>query len=146
HRQRVSAQGAVRLRDRLRAGVRRYRGDGDGRSHHSGPQDPGQAQRALRPADPQRARAHPAALPPGVGPSPGAKLDHTVDLAKQLGAPTVVVHPPFRWQYRYARTFAEHVRELNDAHEVTIAVENMYPWRGPKREMQAYLPDWDPTE
>lgn len=80
------------------------------------------------------------------GPSPGAKLDHTVDLAKQLGAPTVVVHPPFRWQYRYARTFAEHVRELNDAHEVTIAVENMYPWRGPKREMQAYLPDWDPTE
>lgn len=80
------------------------------------------------------------------GASPGGKLDQTVALAEDLGAPTVVVHPPFRWQYRYARTFADHVRELNESNQVMIAVENMYPWRGRKREMQAYLPGWDPTE
>ena len=81
-----------------------------------------------------------------MGSSPGGKLDQTVTLAEDLGAPTVVVHPPFRWQYRYARGFAEHVRELNATRDVTIAVENMYPWRGRKREMKAYLPGWDPTE
>ena len=77
---------------------------------------------------------------------PGPKLERTVDLALELGAGTVVVHPPFRWQGLYARGFADHVRELNAATGVTIAVENMYPWRGRKREVQAYLPGWDPTD
>ncbi|QOR71045.1 sugar phosphate isomerase/epimerase [Ruania alkalisoli] len=80
------------------------------------------------------------------GPSPREKLDRTAELARALGAPTVVVHPPFRWQYRYARGFAEHVREVNAEDDLTIAVENMYPWRGANREMKAYLPGWDPTE
>lgn len=77
---------------------------------------------------------------------PGPKLEQTVDLALELGAQTVVVHPPFRWQGLYARGFADHVRELNEATGVTVAVENMYPWRGRKREVQAYLPGWDPTD
>lgn len=77
---------------------------------------------------------------------PGPKLEQTVDLALELGAQTVVVHPPFRWQGLYARGFADHVRELNAATGVTVAVENMYPWRGRKREVQAYLPGWDPTD
>ncbi|UFU06838.1 sugar phosphate isomerase/epimerase family protein [Ruania halotolerans] len=80
------------------------------------------------------------------GPSPRDKLDRTADLAREIGASTVVVHPPFRWQYRYARGFAEHVREVNAEPDLTIAVENMYPWRGGNREMKAYLPGWDPTE
>ncbi|MEK8227177.1 TIM barrel protein [Oerskovia sp. M15] len=77
---------------------------------------------------------------------PGPKLEQTVDLALELGAETVVVHPPFRWQGLYARGFADHVRELSTATGVTVAVENMYPWRGRKREVQAYLPGWDPTD
>ncbi|WP_265520146.1 sugar phosphate isomerase/epimerase family protein [Oerskovia flava] len=80
------------------------------------------------------------------GRAPGPKLRKTVDLAMEVGARTVVVHPPFRWQYKYAREFADLVRELDDGGDVTIAVENMYPWRGGKREMQAYLPGWDPTD
>lgn len=80
------------------------------------------------------------------GASPRGKLDRTAELARAVGAPTVVVHPPFRWQYRYARGFAEHVREVNAEDDLTIAVENMYPWRGANREMKAYLPGWDPTE
>jgi sugar phosphate isomerase/epimerase len=70
-------------------------------------------------------------------------------MALELGASTVVVHPPFRWQYKYARQFEEQVRELSQETGVTVAVENMYPWRaraGSDREVQAYLPGWDPTE
>jgi sugar phosphate isomerase/epimerase len=80
------------------------------------------------------------------GRAPGPKLDRTVEMAQELGASTVVVHPPFRWQYRYARQFEEQVATLTETTGVTIAVENMYPWRGGGREMQAYLPGWDPTD
>ncbi|MBD5785841.1 sugar phosphate isomerase/epimerase [Cellulosimicrobium terreum] len=80
------------------------------------------------------------------GRSPGPKLRRSVELAQEVGAETVVVHPPFRWQYRYAREFADLVAELGDGSGVTVAVENMYPWRGRKREMQAYLPGWDPAD
>ncbi|MBD8080319.1 sugar phosphate isomerase/epimerase family protein [Cellulosimicrobium arenosum] len=80
------------------------------------------------------------------GRAPGPKLRHTVEMAQEVGASTVVVHPPFRWQYKYAREFADLVRELDGAGGVTVAVENMYPWRGRKREMKAYLPGWDPTD
>ncbi|RPF19600.1 sugar phosphate isomerase/epimerase family protein [Myceligenerans xiligouense] len=80
------------------------------------------------------------------GRAPGPKLDRTVEMAQELGASTVVVHPPFRWQFKYARQFEEQVAILTEATGVTIAVENMYPWRGGGREMQAYLPGWDPAD
>ncbi|WP_163544180.1 sugar phosphate isomerase/epimerase family protein [Occultella kanbiaonis] len=78
---------------------------------------------------------------------PGPKLERSVDLALEVGAEVVVVHPPFRWQRRYSRGFVDHVRALSEATGVVVAVENMYPWRNRKREMvRAYLPGWDPTE
>jgi len=77
---------------------------------------------------------------------PGPKLEHSVDLALEVGASTVVVHPPFRWQGRYAAGFAEHVQALTAATGVQIAVENMFPWRWRNREINAYLPGWDPAE
>jgi sugar phosphate isomerase/epimerase len=83
------------------------------------------------------------------GRSPAEKLARTVDMAAELGARTVVVHPPFRWQYRYARGFEEQVQELNASGDVVVAVENMYPWRPHSRldrELKAYLPGWDPSE
>jgi sugar phosphate isomerase/epimerase len=80
------------------------------------------------------------------GRSPVAKLERTAEMALELGAGTVVVHPPFRWQYKYARQFQDQVRALSETTGITIAVENMYPWRGGKREFQAYLPGWDPAE
>jgi len=83
------------------------------------------------------------------GQSPAPKLRRTVDMALELGARTVVVHPPFRWQYKYARQFEEQVRELSQNTGVTVAVENMYPWRArarSERELNAYLPGWDPSE
>ncbi len=80
------------------------------------------------------------------GSRPRSKLAKTVDMALTLGASTVVVHPPFAWHRKYSRSFADQVHELTEDMGVTIAVENMYPWRGRKREITGYLPGWDPTE
>lgn len=80
------------------------------------------------------------------GAKPGPKLAKTVDMAHSLGASTVVVHPPFAWQRKYSRKFVDQVRDLTEDSGITIAVENMYPWRGRKRDYMAYLPGWDPTE
>jgi sugar phosphate isomerase/epimerase len=79
-------------------------------------------------------------------PDPWERLSRSVDAARRLGAPTVVVHPPFRWQRDYARNFVDGVAEMEKETGVAIAVENMYPWRAAGREIAAYAPDWDPTD
>jgi len=78
---------------------------------------------------------------------PWERLRRSAVLAETLGAPTVVVHPPFSWQRDYARTFADGLRTLRDAHpQVRFAVENMFPVRMAGREFVPYQPGWDPTE
>jgi len=79
------------------------------------------------------------------GRDPWVKLERSCELAASLGATTVVVHPPFRWQREYAAAFVDGVAELSDRTGVTLAVENMYPWRAGQREILAYLPGWDPV-
>ncbi len=79
------------------------------------------------------------------GREPWAKLERSAELALTLGAPTVVVHPPFRWQREYAAGFVEGIAELEDTFGIAFAVENMYPWRARSREVLAYLPGWDPV-
>src|ERR1700744_5739336 len=63
------------------------------------------------------------------GADPIAKLDRSVRAAEQLGAQTVVVHPPFRWQRRYVEGFTEQVASLEASSDVLVAVENMFPFR-----------------
>ncbi|BBY49662.1 hypothetical protein MARA_31300 [Mycolicibacterium arabiense] len=63
------------------------------------------------------------------GANPIPKLDRSVRAAEELGAQTVVVHPPFRWQRRYAEGFADQVAELEASSDVMVAVENMFPFR-----------------
>ncbi|HET6754681.1 MAG TPA: sugar phosphate isomerase/epimerase [Jiangellaceae bacterium] len=79
-------------------------------------------------------------------PDPWERLSRSVEAARTLGAPVVVVHPPFRWQRDYARGFVDGVAELEKESGIAIAVENMYPWRAAGREIAAYAPDWDPTD
>jgi sugar phosphate isomerase/epimerase len=67
-------------------------------------------------------------------------------MAVAVGADVVVVHPPFRWQRDYARGFVDGIAELEKRTGIAFAVENMYPWRASRREMQAYAPGWDPSE
>ena len=73
------------------------------------------------------------------------KIELSAAMAAEVGASTVVAHPPFRWQTGYAENFAEGVRTIADQYGVTIAVENMYPWRVRGREAKAYLPHWNPV-
>lgn len=76
---------------------------------------------------------------------PWVKLQRARAAAEKLGASTVVVHPPFRWQRAYARDFVSGIWRMANETDVRFAVENMYPWRYRDREMLAYAPDWDPT-
>ena len=63
------------------------------------------------------------------GANPISKLERSVRAAEELGAQTVVVHPPFRWQRRYAEGFTDQVAELESGSAVMVAVENMFPFR-----------------
>ena len=78
------------------------------------------------------------------GTEPWGKLHRSAEMALELGAGVVVVHPPFRWQREYARAFVAGIADLERQYALTFAVENMYPWRTGRREFQAYAPGWDP--
>src|SRR5690242_18165322 len=43
------------------------------------------------------------------GPDTWTKVDNSIALAREVGASTVVLHPPFRWQKEYASEFVEGV-------------------------------------
>ena len=75
---------------------------------------------------------------------PWEKLRRAQAAAERLGASTVVVHPPFRWQRDYVRDFEVGLARMREETDIIFAVENMYPWRARSREWAAYLPDWDP--
>ncbi|WP_072804410.1 sugar phosphate isomerase/epimerase family protein [Rhodococcoides yunnanense] len=99
------------------------------------------------------------------GADPAAKLERSVQAAEKLGAATVVVHPPFRWQKKYADGFADQVADLEMGSDVAVAVENMFPMRadrffgrkegsaarlrkrgGPGAALSAFAPSYDPTD
>ena len=77
------------------------------------------------------------------GTDPWVKLVRAREAAELLGARTVVVHPPFRWQRDYSRDFVRGLRRMGDETDIRFAVENMYPWRARNRELMAYAPGWD---
>ncbi len=79
------------------------------------------------------------------GRDPRVKLERTAELATSVGANTVVVHPPFRWQADYADGFLDIVREMSNDYGVEIAVENMFPWQAAGRSVKAYSPGWNPV-
>lgn len=78
------------------------------------------------------------------GTEPGQKLSRSVEFAEEVGATSVVVHPPFKTS-SYADKFFDNVKKLNDNSPVDVAVENMFPWafKGHSREM--YGPSWAET-
>ena len=79
------------------------------------------------------------------GTDPWVKLVKAKETAEELGARTVVVHPPFRWQREYARQFLGGIQQMAGETDVRFAVENMFPLRARGREVTPYAPDWDPT-
>ena len=79
------------------------------------------------------------------GTDPWVKLVRAQEAAEEVGAQTVVVHPPFRWQREYARQFVGGIQQMAEETDVVFAVENMFPLRARGREVTPYAPDWDPT-
>ena len=80
-------------------------------------------------------------------PDPWERLRRSADLAEQVGAPIVVVHPPFTWQRDYARRFVEGVEDLSNAYgSVRFAIENMFPVKMAGRQFVPYAPGYDPTD
>lgn len=71
------------------------------------------------------------------------KLVRAQKAAELLGAQTVVVHPPFRWQRDYAREFVSGIARMDSETDVRFVVENMYPWRAGPGAIDGYSPGWD---
>src|ERR1700735_5797223 len=51
------------------------------------------------------------------GREPWSKLVRAKDLAERVGAKTVVVHPPFRWQREYTRGFEQGIQRTGGGTE-----------------------------
>ncbi|GGM73066.1 hypothetical protein GCM10010106_19290 [Thermopolyspora flexuosa] len=79
------------------------------------------------------------------GRDPWAKLVRAQKAAERLGARTVVVHPPFRWQRDYAREFEAGLARMQDETDIVFAVENMFPLRARGNKVVPYSPDWNPV-
>ncbi|MCR6029989.1 TIM barrel protein [Nocardioides sp. zg-579] len=80
------------------------------------------------------------------GTEPWAKLQRSAEMAHEVGADVVVVHPPFRWQKEYAAGFVDGIAALEESTGIAFAVENMYPWRASQRRgVEMYLPGRDPS-
>jgi sugar phosphate isomerase/epimerase len=80
------------------------------------------------------------------GREPWDKLERAREVAEQLGARVVVVHPPFRWQRDYARDFEDGLARINEQTDVVFAVENLYPLRARGAAVAAWAPHWNPVE
>jgi len=76
-------------------------------------------------------------------PDPWIKLQRARQAAELLQAGTVVIHPPFRWQRDYVRSFADGIERMSQETEIRFAVENMFPLRLRDRVFSPYLPSWD---
>lgn len=63
------------------------------------------------------------------GTDPIGKIDRAIELAEDVGAGLVVVHPPYRWQSAYLRWLDEQLPHLAERTDVHVAVENMFPLR-----------------
>ena len=76
---------------------------------------------------------------------PIERIRRSVAAAAQLGASTVVMHPPFRWQRRYAAAFADEVARAGEYADIAVAVENMFPVQRGRLHAVPYSPGFDPT-
>jgi sugar phosphate isomerase/epimerase len=80
------------------------------------------------------------------GSDPIGRIRRSVAAAAEWGAGTVVLHPPFRWQRRYAGLFADEVARAGETAGVALAVENMFPIVRAGVRSVPYAPGFDPTD
>jgi sugar phosphate isomerase/epimerase len=72
------------------------------------------------------------------GTDPIGKISRAIELAEQVDAGLVVVHPPYRWQSRYRAWLTDDLPTLSERTHVAVAVENMFPVRVRGRKLGAF--------
>jgi sugar phosphate isomerase/epimerase len=63
------------------------------------------------------------------GTDPVGKIYRAIEVAQDAEIPTVVMHPPYRWQRGYRRWLEDRLPGLEGGTGVTVALENMFPLR-----------------
>jgi sugar phosphate isomerase/epimerase len=58
---------------------------------------------------------------------PLEKIKRSTELAQGCKSPLIVVHPAYRWQFGYNTWLEKDINDFNQAEEITVAVENMFP-------------------
>jgi sugar phosphate isomerase/epimerase len=69
------------------------------------------------------------------GTDPIGKIHRSVEVAAEVGAPLVVVHPPYRWQFPFRRWLEDRLPAFTKESGIEVAVENMFPVRMAGREL-----------
>jgi sugar phosphate isomerase/epimerase len=72
------------------------------------------------------------------GMDPLGKIRRGVEMCRELGAKSLIVHPPYLWEREYATWIREESAAFSAEEGVLIAVENMYPKWIAGRRLRAY--------
>lgn len=67
---------------------------------------------------------------------PLEKIRRTTELARALDVETVVLHPPYRWQFRYSLWLLHELEDALAGGPTTLTMENMYPVHLGERRMR----------
>lgn len=79
------------------------------------------------------------------GLDPIGKIKRGAEMCREVGADTMIVHPPYFWEREYTRWVDEKAAAFEAETGVTVAVETMYPVWVAGRRLRAYR--WlDPRE
>ena len=80
------------------------------------------------------------------GTDPWEKIDRSIDAGRRARGRHRGAAPAVPLAARVRPRLRRRGRGPARARPLRLAVENMYPWRGPRsRELEAYLPHWDPV-
>ncbi len=61
------------------------------------------------------------------GTDPIRKIERAAEVASDAGVPTVVTHPPYRWQRAYRDRLPDVLPKIERRTGVTVGIENMFP-------------------
>lgn len=72
------------------------------------------------------------------GMDPLGKIERGAAFCKEVGADSLIVHPPYLWEGEYAAWVREECAAFSEEHGVTVVVETMYPKWVAGRRLRAY--------
>ena len=80
------------------------------------------------------------------GTEPWGKLERSAEMAHEVGADVVVVHPPFRWQRDYARELRRGHRRSRTAYRHRVRGGEHVPLARVRPRDAGVRPGWNPAE